>query len=59
MQWAASAPAAADTGRLCELIPCLGQQLDELRRWIIRKWTVRQPADAESPHAANTQQSDD
>jgi hypothetical protein len=31
IQWAASAPTAADTRGLCELIPCLAQQPDELR----------------------------
>jgi hypothetical protein len=59
MQCAASAPTAANIRRLCELIPCLAQQPDELRHWTIGKWTVRQPADAEWPHAADTQQSDD
>jgi hypothetical protein len=59
MQWAASAPAAADSRRLCELIPCLAQQPDKLRHWTIRKWTVCRPANAEWPHAADTQQSDD
>jgi uncharacterized membrane protein YcjF (UPF0283 family) len=59
MQWAGSAPTAADAITLCELIPCLAQQPDELRHWTIRKWTVRQPVNAEWPHAADTQQSDD
>jgi hypothetical protein len=58
MQWAASAPTAPDTGRLCELIPCLAHQPDELCHWTIRKWTVHQPANAEWPHVADTQQSD-
>jgi hypothetical protein len=59
MQWAASAPTAADAGSLCELIACLAQQPDEPRHWTIRKWTIRQPANTEWPYAGDTQQSDD
>jgi hypothetical protein len=58
MQWTASAP-TDDAGRLCELIPCLAQQPDEFCHWTIRKWIIRQPANAEWPQAADTQQSDD
>jgi hypothetical protein len=59
IQWAASAQIAVDARRLCELIPCLAQQPNKLRHRTIRKWTVRQPVNAEWPHAADTQQSDD